>query len=58
MADAITALIGAALMIFFILLIAAKLDELPLWIVCISGICLMVWAVFTDTIAPLIWRNR
>ncbi len=45
-------------MIFFILLIAAKLDELPLWIVCISGIVLMLWAVFTDTIVPLFSRRH
>ena len=58
MADVITGLIGAVIMIGFILLIAAKLDELPLWIVCISGIALMLWAVATDTILPLLGRRE
>ncbi len=58
MADIITGVIGAALMIVFVLLIAAKLNELPLWIVCISGIVLMLWAVVTDTILPLFGRGE
>ncbi len=58
MADLITGLIGAVLMIGFIYLIAAKLDELPLWIVCITGIVLMLWAVFTDDVRPLIGRDK
>jgi hypothetical protein len=57
MADVITGLIGAVIMIGFVSLIAAKLNELPLWIVCIAGIVLMLWAVATDTILPLFGRN-
>lgn len=58
MADAITGLIGAVIMIGFIVLIAAKMDELPLWIVGIAGIILMLVAVFTDTILPLLGRRN
>ena len=53
MADAITGLIGAALMSTFILLIAAKLNETPLWIVCLTGIALMLWAAGTDAVASI-----
>ncbi len=58
MADAITGLIGAALMSTFILLIAAKLNETPLWIVCLVGIALMLWAVGTDAVASIRGGNN
>jgi hypothetical protein len=57
MADAITALIGAIIMIGYIWLIAEKLDELPLWIACIAGILLMLWAFWQDAWRPLRQRN-
>ena len=44
MVDAVTAAIGCIIMIGYIWLIADKLNELPLWIACIVGIALMLWA--------------
>lgn len=58
MADAITSLIGGVLMTTFILLIVAKLNQLPLWIICLVGLALMVWAVWTDALAPLFRRTE
>lgn len=58
MSDAITALVGAVLMIAFLLLIAVKLIELPVWIFFITGIVLMLYATFTDTIRPLLSRRQ
>jgi hypothetical protein len=57
MADAITAAIGAVIMIGYIWLIADKLNELPLWIACIAGIALMVWSFWEDDWAPMFRRN-
>ncbi|MGA7487030.1 MAG: hypothetical protein WBW74_08860 [Xanthobacteraceae bacterium] len=57
MADAITGLIGAILMITFLLLIAMKLDELPVWMVCLIGIGLMLWALWEDDFEPLLPRR-
>lgn len=57
MADFITAVIGAVLMIVFLLLIATKLNEVALWTTCLIGIAGMVWAVWTDAIAPLFGRR-
>jgi hypothetical protein len=57
MADAITGFIGAALMITFLVLIAAKLNELAVWIVCLIGVALMLWALWTDDFEPLLGRR-
>jgi hypothetical protein len=57
MADLITSVIGAALMVVFLLLLAAKLNEVALWAVCLIGIALMLWAVWNDTFAPLFGRR-
>ncbi len=53
MADAVTALIGAVVMIGYLYMIASKLDELPLWIACIIGVALMLWSIWIDAIKPL-----
>jgi hypothetical protein len=57
MADAITAAIGAAILCFYIWLIAFKLNELPLWIVCVAGIALMFWAFWEDDWRPVLKGN-
>ncbi|MFH1345279.1 MAG: hypothetical protein ABIL01_29350 [Pseudomonadota bacterium] len=58
MADAITALIGAIIMIGYILLIAAKLSAPPLWIVSVIGLALMLWAFWWDDWRPVFKRER
>jgi hypothetical protein len=58
MADAITALIGAIIMVGYILLIAAKLAAPPLWIVCLIGLALMLWAFWVDDWKPVVSRDR
>jgi CDP-diglyceride synthetase len=57
MADAVTAAIGTVIMIGYIWLIADKLNELPLWIACIAGIALMIFAFWQDAWKPIIKRN-
>jgi hypothetical protein len=57
MADALTGLLGAVLMIIFLVLIAMKLNELALWIVCLIGMALMIWAFWDDDLAPLLGRQ-
>jgi CDP-diglyceride synthetase len=57
MADAITAAIGAVIMIGYIWLIADKLNELPLWIACIAGVVLMIVSFWEDAWAPIFKRN-
>jgi hypothetical protein len=57
MADAITGLIGAAIMIGYMLLIAAKLNELPLWICVIIGLAVMLCAFWVDAWRPWLARN-
>jgi hypothetical protein len=57
MADAVAALIGAIIMIGYILLIAAKLAAPPLWIVCVIGLAMMLWAFWVDDWRPLTRRN-
>ncbi|MGE0565188.1 MAG: hypothetical protein AB7O50_11805 [Pseudolabrys sp.] len=57
MVDALTGLIGGALMTTFVLLIAVKLNLFPLWIVILIGLALMAWAIWTDGLAPLFRRN-
>lgn len=58
MADAVTALIGAIIMIGYILLIAVKLAAPPLWIVCIIGLALMLWAFWVDDWKPVVSRDE
>ncbi len=57
MADAVTALIGAIIMIGYMLLIAAKLATLPLWIVTLVGLALMLAAFWGDDWKPLFRRS-
>jgi hypothetical protein len=58
MADAIAALIGAVIMIGYMLLIAAKLAAPPLWIVTLIGLALMLWAFWGDDWKPLFAREK
>jgi hypothetical protein len=58
MADAVTALIGAIIMIGYILLIAAKLAALPLWIACLIGLALMLWAFWWDDWLPVLKHEK
>jgi hypothetical protein len=58
MADAITALIGAIIMIGYVILIAAKLGAPPLWIASIIGLALMLWAFWVDDWRPLLKREH
>lgn len=58
MADAVTALIGAIIMIGYILLIAAKLAAPPLWICALIGLALMVWGFWWDDWHPLFKREK
>lgn len=57
MSDAITGLLGAVLMIIFILLIAVRVNEVPLWIVCGAALALMTWAFWEDDVQPLLDRH-
>lgn len=56
MADAVTALIGAIIMIGYIFLIAAKLAALPLTICCLIGLALMLWGFWGDDWKPIFKR--
>jgi len=58
MADAFTALIGAIIMIGYIVLIAAKLAAPPLWICSLIGLALMLWAFWGDDWKPLFSRQK
>jgi len=58
MADAITALIGAIIMIGYMVLIAAKLAALPLWICVLAGLALMLWGFWGDDWQPIAQRFR
>lgn len=58
MADAVAALVGAIIMIGYIVLIAAKLAAPPLWIVSIIGLALMLWAFWGDDWKPLFARDK
>ena len=57
MADAVTALIGAIIMIGYMFLIAAKLAALPLSICVLIGVALMLWGFWGDDWQPLFKRN-
>lgn len=58
MADAIAALVGAIIMIGYIVLIAAKLAAPPLWICCLIGLALMLWGFWGDDWRPLLKREQ
>ena len=58
MADAITALIGAIIMIGYIVLIAAKLAAPPLWVCALIGLALMLWGFWGDDWQPLFKRPK
>ena len=58
MADAFTALIGTIIMIGYIVIIAAKLSAAPLWIACLVGLALMLWAFWWDDWHPLFKREQ
>jgi len=58
MADAVTAAIGAVIMIGYMFLIANKLNTLPLWICILIGLALMLWAFWGDDWKPLIRRDK
>jgi hypothetical protein len=57
MGDAIAALIGGALLTTFLLIIALKLQEVPVWIVFGVGLGLMVWSFWQDAFYPC-FSNR
>jgi CDP-diglyceride synthetase len=57
MADAVTAAIGAIILIGYMFLIATKLNTIPLWIVIIIGLALMLWAFWGDDWKPVIKRD-
>ena len=57
MANAIASLLGGALMVVFLLLIAVKLNQVALWSVILFSLGLMAWAIWGDAIAPLLKRN-
>lgn len=58
MADAVTAAIGAIIMIGYMFLIAAKLATVPLWICTCVGLVLMLWGFWGDDWAPLFKRSE
>ncbi len=58
MANAITALVGAIIMIGYMVLIAAKLAAPPLWIATLAGLALMLWGFWWDDWAPLFRRKK
>jgi hypothetical protein len=57
MADAVTAAIGAIIMIGYILMIALKLAAPPLWVACLIGLALMLWAFWGDDWEPITKRD-
>lgn len=57
MADAISAIIGAIIMIGYIVLIAVKLAAPPLWACALIGLALMLWAFWQDAWKPLFKRK-
>lgn len=58
MADAVAAVIGAVIMIGYMLVVAAKIAAPPLWIVTIIGLALMLWAFWGDDWKPLFTRKK
>ena len=58
MGDAIAGVIGAAILIGYMYLIADKLNELPLWICIILGLLAMLYAFWVDDWRPWLMRNQ
>ena len=58
MADAVTAAIGAVIMIGYMFLIAAKLAAPPLWVCVVVGLVLMLWGFWGDDWRPVFKRDR
>lgn len=58
MADAVTGAIGAVILIGYMWLIAAKLNDAPLWIATIIGLACMLWAFWVDDWKPVISRDK
>lgn len=58
MANAVTAAIGAIIMIGYMVLIAAKLAAPPLWVSVLIGLALMLWGFWGDDWQPLFKRNK
>jgi len=56
MADAVSAIIGMALMIAFIVAIVGKVGETPLWVASVVTFALMAFAFWQDAFAPLLRR--
>ncbi len=54
MADAVTAAIGAIIMIGYMLLIAAKLAAGPLWVCVLIGLALMLWGFWWEDWEPVV----
>jgi hypothetical protein len=54
MADAVTALIGAIIMIGYMFLIAAKLAAGPLWVCVLIGLALMLWGFWWEDWEPVV----
>ena len=54
MADAVTAAIGAIIMIGYMLLIAAKLAAGPLWACVLIGLALMLWGFWWEDWEPVV----
>ena len=57
MADAVTALIGAIIMIGYVYLIAIVLAAPPFWVVVVVGLGLMLWGFWVDDWRPLLRRK-
>jgi hypothetical protein len=58
MAEAITALVGAVIMIGYVLLIAARLATAPLLICTAIGVALMLWGFWGDAWRPILARLK
>jgi hypothetical protein len=58
MEDAVAALIGAIIMVGYMLLIAAKLAAFPLWICTLVGLALMLFAFWQDDWLPIFKRTE
>jgi hypothetical protein len=58
MSDIVTGLIGMGLMFAFLLAIAIKLNEFPLWVVFAIGVAGMIGGFLSDAVFPLLRRPR
>ncbi len=57
MMDVVTGIIGMVLMIGFLLMIALKLNEVALWVICLLGVVLMLWGFWRDALVPVLRRS-